>query len=143
MADRTIHVTVADMARLRGLIHDASVSVAARPANNLDRPYLDRLADELDRAVVVRPEDVPPDVVTMNSRVRLRDGVRTWIMTLVFPDRADAEDGRISVLAPLGAAVLGTRVGDRVEFRVPGGGQRSCDVMSVLYQPEALGATGS
>ena len=62
---------------------------------------------ELDRAVVVSPSEVPADVVTMNSRVRVRDGRRSWTMTLVFPERADAEQDFISVLAPIGAAVLG------------------------------------
>ena len=60
-------------------------------------------------------------------------------MTLVFPEAADPEEGRISVLAPLGAALLGCRVGETVEFRVPGGAARSCEILIVLYQPEAAG----
>lgn len=137
MSERTIHVTEPDMERLRELIVPPRGSGVA--LDDRDRPYLAMLRAELERAVVVPAHAVPPDVVTMNSRVRLRDGRRTWTMTLVFPDQADPEEGCISVLAPLGAALLGCRVGQRVEFRVPGGGARSCDILSVLYQPEAAG----
>lgn len=133
MNDRTIQVTADDAERLHHLIRNASGT------DERDRPYLAALKAELDRATVTSPDQLSPDVVTMNSRVRLRDGRRTWIMTLVFPEDADPEEGRISVLAPLGAAILGCRVGQRVEFRVPGGDLRSCDILSVLYQPEAAG----
>ncbi|MGD9689683.1 MAG: nucleoside diphosphate kinase regulator [Phycisphaerales bacterium] len=135
MNNRTIHVTQHDMERLRALI----ASTSGGRGDDRDRPYLATLATELDQAVVVGPEEVPPDVVTMNSRARLRDGRRTWIMTLVFPEDADPEEGAISVLAPLGAALLGCRVGQTVRFRVPGGAERACDILSVLYQPEAAG----
>jgi regulator of nucleoside diphosphate kinase len=133
MNKRTIHVTESDMLRLRELIG------SAHGADNRDRPYLSALASELDQAVVLSPDEIAPDIVTMNSRVRLRDGRRTWIMTLVFPELADPEEGNISVLAPLGAAILGCHVGQHVEFRVPDGETRSCDIVSVLYQPEAAG----
>jgi regulator of nucleoside diphosphate kinase len=135
MNNRTIHVTQHDMERLRALI----ASTNGGRGDDRDRPYLATLARELDQAVVVGPDEVPPDVVTMNSRARLRDGRRTWIMTLVFPEDAVPEEGAISVLAPLGAALLGCRVGQTVSFRVPGGAERACDILSVLYQPEAAG----
>lgn len=138
MNNRTIHVTQHDMERLRALI--ASIhGVRGAGADARDRPYLVMLSAELDQAVVVGHDEVPPDVVTMNSRVRLRDGRRTWIMTLVFPEDANPEEGAISVLAPLGAALLGCRVGQTVRFRVPGGAERTCEILSVLYQPEAAG----
>lgn len=135
MNNRTIHVTQHDMERLRALI----ASTNGGRGDVRDRPYLATLARELDQAVVVGPDEVPPDVVTMNSRARLRDGRRTWIMTLVFPEDAVPEEGAISVLAPLGAAILGCRVGQTVSFRVPGGAELACDILSVLYQPEAAG----
>ena len=135
MNNRTIHVTQHDMERLRALI----ASTNGGRGDDRDRPYLATLARQLDQAVVVGPDEVPPDVVTMNSRARLRDGRRTWIMTLVFPEDAVPEEGAISVLAPLGAALLGCRVGQTVSFRVPGGAERACDILSVLYQPEAAG----
>ena len=117
-----------DFARLQPLLTGGYVDAAVL-----------RLRAFLDQARKVAPRRVPPDVVTMNSRIRLRDGRRTWIMSLVFPENADPEDDRISVLAPLGAAILGCRVGQSVRFRVPGGAERSCDILSVLYQPEAAG----
>lgn len=133
MNTRTIHVTESDMLRLRDLIQ------SQQHGDNRDRPYLSVLRSELDRAVVRSPDEIAPDVVTMNSRVRLRDGRRTWTMTLVFPELADPDGGNISVLAPLGAATLGCRVGERVEFRVPDGETRSCEIVGLLYQPEAAG----
>ncbi|KAA0217059.1 MAG: nucleoside diphosphate kinase regulator [Leptolyngbya sp. PLA3] len=136
MNNRTIHVTRQDMERLRDLIASSHIG---RGGDDRDRPYLATLAAELDRAVIVAPDEVTPDVVTMNSRIRLRDGRRTWIMSLVYPENADPEEGSISVLAPLGAAILGCRVGQSVAFRVPGGGERTCEILSVLYQPEAAG----
>ncbi|MCA9306660.1 MAG: nucleoside diphosphate kinase regulator [Phycisphaerales bacterium] len=135
-ATRTIHITRQDMDRLRFLIKSIQSSKAR---DDRDRPYLWTLESELDRAVVVNAEEVPPDVVTMNSRVRLQDGPMAWIVTLVFPEDADPEHDRISVLAPLGAALLGCHAGTTTSFRVPGGSLRSCEVMSVLYQPEAAG----
>lgn len=127
MTNRPI-VSTLDAARLEPLLFGSWI----------EAPVL-RLRSLLERAMRVAPPRVPPDVVTMNSRIRLRDGRRTWTMTLVFPEKADPEEDRISVLAPLGAAILGCRVGQPVTFRVPGGAERSCDILSVLYQPEAAG----
>lgn len=133
MSNRIIQVTEGDMHRLRELI------AFSNRADDRDRPYLAALESELDRAVVLPLERIAPDVVTMNSRVRLRDGRRTWNVTLVFPELADPEMGELSVLAPMGAAILGCRVGQSVSFRIPGGETRSCEILSVLYQPEAAG----
>jgi regulator of nucleoside diphosphate kinase len=94
----------------------------------------------LDRSQVVEPGNVPDDVVTMHARVVVRDaktkGAETF--TVVFPEDADIDAGKLSVLAPLGAALLGTRVGQVVEFDTPGG-KRRLRVEKVLYQPEAAG----
>lgn len=135
---RTIYITRQDMERLRFLIKSIQSS---KTHDDRDRPYLWTLGMELDRAVVVDSSEVPPDVVTMNSRVRLMDGPRSWMVTLVFPEDADPEHDRISVLAPLGAALLGCRAGNPISFRVPSGAHRTCNVLSVLYQPEAAGDT--
>jgi regulator of nucleoside diphosphate kinase len=89
----------------------------------LESADLADLQTELDRARVVPPEDVPDDVVTMNSTVELRDldtdQVETY--TLVYPDFADIANNRLSILAPIGTAILGYRVGDRIRWRVPAG----------------------
>lgn len=134
--DRVIRVTQHDMDLLRAVL---ARSRRGSRDDDRDRPYLATLAAELDRAVVVSEDEVPPDVVTMNSRITLRDGRRSWTMSLVFPENADPEHGCISVLAPLGAALLGCRVGQHITFRVPGGAERSCDILSLQYQPEAAG----
>jgi regulator of nucleoside diphosphate kinase len=98
------------------------------------------LKGELDRGRVVRPESVPRGIVTMNSRVRVRD-LRldeTENYILVYPEEADIGEGKLSVLAPLGIALLGTRTGQVIKFEAPGGTRR-LKVEKVLYQPEAAG----
>lgn len=102
---------------------------------------LDLLQAELDRAEVVEPQDVPPDVVTMNSRVRVADEAtgEESELQLVFPAAADAERGAVSVLAPVGSALLGLRVGAVIEWPVPDGRARRIRVVGVSYQPEAAG----
>jgi regulator of nucleoside diphosphate kinase len=94
----------------------------------------------LEHACVVTPADVPPDVVTMNSKARLRDleTGEEMIFTLVFPGNTNIENDRISVVAPIGTAMLGQRVGDELEWEVPAGFVR-LRVEEVLYQPEAAG----
>lgn len=98
------------------------------------------LKDGLERCRVVEPGRVPNRVVTMHSKVSVRDLVADEVetYTLVFPDAADINEGRLSVLAPLGAALLGTRTGQVIEFATPGG-RRRLEVEKVLYQPEAAG----
>lgn len=93
---------------------------------------------ELDRADLVPDDRVPSDVVTMNSRVLFEDeatGVRREV-ELVFPRDAAWDKGRISVLAPVGAALLGLSVADTIDFPMPGG-RRRLRVVAVLFQPEA------
>jgi regulator of nucleoside diphosphate kinase len=102
--------------------------------------YLEGLEAELERADVVDPARVPRNVVTMNSTVKLRDldthEVETY--TLVFPEQADIANSKLSVLAPVGTAILGQRVGDVLRWRVPAGWRR-LKVERVLYQPERAG----
>lgn len=99
-----------------------------------------RLKPKLDRGVVIRGNEVPPDVVTMRSRVRVVDQRtrETGTYTLSYPDDADINRGRLSVLAPLGTAMLGAREGQTLDV---GGGTAACRlrVKRVLYQPEAAG----
>jgi regulator of nucleoside diphosphate kinase len=102
------------------------------------RAELKALQSELDRAQVVASEAVPADVITMNSRAELLDldtGERMEF-TLVFPSEANIDEGKISVLAALGTAMLGYRVGDEFEWIVPYG-LRRLKVTSVYFQPEA------
>jgi regulator of nucleoside diphosphate kinase len=99
------------------------------------------LRAELDRAVVVEPEDLAPGVVTMNSQVRFSDeetGAESEVH-LVFPAHADPEKQRVSILAPIGSALLGLSVGDRIEWPVPDGRTRQLRVVELVRQPEAEG----
>jgi regulator of nucleoside diphosphate kinase len=102
--------------------------------------YLKSLEAELDLAEVVDPQRVPKNVVTMNSTVKLRDldtkELETY--TLVFPEEADIANYKLSVLAPVGTAILGQHVGDVLRWRVPDGWRR-LKVERVLYQPERVG----
>jgi regulator of nucleoside diphosphate kinase len=119
--DRSIVVTNRDLALLRLL---------------RDRAHLE---SELERADIVDPREVPPDVVTMNSRVVFDDattGKRTEV-TIVFPQDADLERGRISVLAPVGTALLGLAEGDSIVWPFPDGSSRCLRVVQVTFQPEA------
>jgi regulator of nucleoside diphosphate kinase len=134
---RTIVLTDVDHRRLTALIDSAT----AGPGGGED--YLAALEGELERARVVPPSRVSSDVVTMNSTVRLRDlsTGEAVTYTLVYPDRADVTEGRLSVLAPVGTAIIGQRQGDVVERLVPAGLKR-LQVEEVLYQPERAGALG-
>jgi regulator of nucleoside diphosphate kinase len=127
-----IYMTPPDKERLTSLLE------GRRWYGREDGRTLDVLEEELDRAVVVDAEQLPPDVVTLDSRVQLidLDSGEELLFAVVLPARANADEGRVSVLAPLGMAVLGYRSGDVIEWDVPGG-RRRLRVTHVLYQPEA------
>ena len=130
----SIYVTSQDKQRLQDLL---AVTASSGPRQQGDWKAL---AEELRRAVVVEPDEVPPDVITMNSRAELSDleTGETVTFTLVFPQDAYLEEDKISVLAPIGAGMLGYRVGDQFEWNVPQGVRRM-KVTKVQYQPEAAG----
>lgn len=133
--ESTIYITELDLARLRKLIETARDSGVDSNA-----PYMNKLEDELDRANIVDPKEIAMDAITMRSKVRLKDleTRKEMIYSLVFPNEADVDEGRISVLAPVGTAMIGYRVGDIIEWEVPSG-LRRLKVEEVLYQPEASG----
>jgi regulator of nucleoside diphosphate kinase len=133
IAERNIVITEADFDRLKHLVE----SPRYRTTHSI---LLMPLKAELDRGTVVAPGRIPKRVVTMHSTVRVRDlgDDESETYTLVYPDEADINEGKLSVLAPLGTALLGTRVGDVVEFDAPAGTRR-LKVERILYQPEASG----
>jgi regulator of nucleoside diphosphate kinase len=127
-----IVVTSSDLQRLRTLIDSAGLS---------SQEAVELLDSELLRAEVVEPEEVPPDVVTMNSRVVYEDedSHLKREVTLSYPKDASLQQGRVSVLAPVGAALLGLSVGQEAQWQPPGGARRRLRVLAVPYQPQAAG----
>ncbi len=134
MRARKIFITEFDKDRLEEVI-EAAASVGPDKRLNLES-----LQGELERAQIVPSQNVPSKVVTMNSRVLLRDidTSEEMTFTLVFPKDADIQSGLISVLAPVGAAILGYREGDVIEWPVPSGVRR-ISIQKILYHPEAQG----
>ena len=134
MEERAIYITKFDFQHLQELLK------VAKEFKYQDPDDLKKLGQELERATIVDSRDVPPDVVTMNSKVELLDldTNEKMTFTLVFPNDADINQGKISILAPIGTAILGYRVGNTVIWRVPAG-QRRINIQKILYQPEASG----
>ena len=134
MSEKLIYITDYDMKRLKELI------MVAREFGNESEKYLKELENELERGKVVNSQDIPNNIITMNSKIRLQDidNQEEMIYRLVFPNNADANKGKISILAPIGTALLGYKVGDTIEWKVPGG-MAKLKVEEILYQPEAAG----
>lgn len=133
-AGRSIHISKYDMDRLVELID------GLRRTPKANQTHLDLLEKELYRGVLVDPQNVPKDVITMNSKVSVKDvesgEVTTY--TLVYPSAANISENKLSILAPLGTALLGYRKGDIIEWPVPSG-IRKVKVDDIIYQPEAAG----
>jgi regulator of nucleoside diphosphate kinase len=120
MTKRTIYMTEYDLRRLQPLI------ASARAYGLGDHEALARLEEEIDRAILCDPDDLPPHTVTMNARVTVTDldTKRQTEYTIVFPRDANYEKQRISVLAPIGTALIGYCAGAEVEWPTPGGMRR-------------------
>lgn len=129
-----------------------SSDAAIRTLNELDHVRIAKLLDAgnaahaamqslLDNADLVAPAEMAPDVVTMRSRVRVSEvsGADARELTLVYPAEADATRGQVSVLSPIGTALLGLKVGEVGRWPLPDGGQAALRVQAVLFQPEASG----
>lgn len=134
MRDNRIELTEHDARRLRTMVGQMMTRFGP------DRRAAEELRRELDRADIVPATHVDPRVVTMHTRVRLRDegSGESLVYTLVFPERADLASGHLSVLAPIGTAILGYREGDLVAWDVPAGTRR-LRIEKILHQPEAAG----
>ena len=133
---QAIIITNSDLQRLNKLI----VAYEESAESTHDSKYIDTLKIELAKAEIVDSKEMPTDVITMNSRVEIEDlGLKRLLeYTLVFPEEANSTDRKVSILAPLGTALIGYRVGDSIEFNVPAGIRR-LRVVKIIYQPEAAG----
>lgn len=134
MLEKQIWITSFDIERLSSIIE------SSKTAGHQKKLYLKQLDQELEKARVVSPHDIPGDVITMNSIVRVRDlgSGEKKDYTLVFPSDARIEEGKISILSAIGTALIGYRVGDVVEWQVPSGLKR-LKIEKILYQPESSG----
>lgn len=119
-----ITLTAPDFDRLDFLVSAAATSLPQ---------VADFLAREIARAKVVEPAAKPAGVISMGSKVEFRDDTTTSIRTLllVYPEEADLEAGKISVLSPIGAALIGLAAGQSIEWQMPAGGWRSLTVLKV------------
>lgn len=134
MVQDTIQVTSFDMRRLFAMAEQLRKRGAAEVT------VIDRLEEELARSTEVAQDAISKDVVTMNSKLTLKDltSGKEITCTLVFPQDADAEENRVSILAPLGMAILGYQVGDTISWSMPHG-ERELKIEAIHYQPEAAG----
>ena len=129
--DRTL--TELDHVRIARLIRGPGEAASSQP----DRP----IDDILDTADLVASRKVDPDIVTMYSQVELADLAtgKPYRLTLCYPTDAKPAAGFVSVLSPVGASLIGRRVGSIARWRSPSGDGGAATVLAVLYQPEASG----
>ena len=127
-----IYLTEIDKERLRKIIDNEIKS-----GKILDKP-MKKLAEEIDNATVVSSQQIPQDIITMNTRALLHLDHEDMEITLVYPEEADWADNKMSVLSPIGTAILGYRVGDTIEWEVPSG-ITQIKIKGIMYQPEASG----
>ena len=134
MTRKPIIITEFDLERLRQLVQDAQFGAYR------NSPYLQELRMEIEGARVVTPQEIPADVITMNSTVVLADleSGEEETYTLVFPEDADLDACKVSILAPIGTGMLGYGVGDVIDWEVPAGTRR-LRVERIVYQPESRG----
>ena len=120
----SITVSSIDLARLEALLESPAVSAL---------PAAAALSDELTRANVVSPEQMPEGIVMMHSRVECEDASKgeKHVLTLVFPREANVDEGKVSVLAPVGTALLGLSVGQSIHWDAPGGRRLELRVTAV------------
>ncbi|MGV3589642.1 MAG: nucleoside diphosphate kinase regulator [Adhaeribacter sp.] len=129
---KPIYLTEKDYHRLHNMVQ------AQRSTN---RPQVvETLGKELERAQVVSCFEIPPNVITMNSKVRLKEmkSATEMEITIVYPKDADLRTQKVSVLAPVGTAIIGCQAGDEIEWPVPDG-TRIYKVEEVIYQPQSEG----
>lgn len=127
MNEDVLLITQKDLARIKNVL------------SYQDSEEFEDLELELDRAHIITDDEVPKDLVTMNSKIRflnIQDD-KEMIVTIVYPSEADFKMGRISVLAPLGSALIGLRVNQEINWKFPDGKTRTLKILEVLYQPEA------
>lgn len=127
--ENRIFITDQDYHRLSALV------------SQVDSEWAELLEEEIGRANVIAQKDISKEVVTMNSKIKFIDETSNaeTEMTLVYPQDANLEGGKISILAPVGIALLGLSVGQSINWKMPNGSVKKLKVKEVIYQPEASG----
>jgi len=128
---RDIYITEPDKAKLIELIETALHS-------NIKNKYIEELSLEINKALIIAPHKVAPNVVTMHSRVNLVLNGEEKEIQLVFPEEAEPFNNKISILSPIGTAILGYAEDDSIEWETPAG-KAKIIIKKLLYQPEAAG----
>ncbi|MCG6146094.1 nucleoside diphosphate kinase regulator [Leptospira bandrabouensis] len=126
-------ITHFDYSRLKQMISDYT------KRNKMD-PNIKDLLGEIERAQKVDSQTIPPNFVTMNSVIELKNlnELEFQEFKLVFPEEANTEENKISVLAPIGTAILGYKIGDVIQWKIPSG-VNQFQITNIKYQPEANG----
>lgn len=127
-----IYITNIDRDRIKKILDEMSESKQSRDES------IKKLVGELSRAVVVDSQQVPRDVITMNSRALLQLNDEDMEVSLVYPEDADLGSMKLSIFSPIGTAILGYKEGNTVEWEVPSGTSKIY-IKKILYQPEAAG----
>ncbi|RFA26555.1 nucleoside diphosphate kinase regulator [Alkalilimnicola ehrlichii] len=127
-----ITVSSLDLERIEALLDELPPNAAAQ---------LKGLEEELERAEVLEPEEIPPTLVTMNSTVRFveEESGKEFELTLCYPHAVDGKPGKVSILAPVGSALLGLSVGQVIDWPRPDGRSIRVRVVDLMYQPERAG----
>jgi regulator of nucleoside diphosphate kinase len=134
IAMKKITLSRVDHARILKSIEKAKFSGTINPAE------AEKLLNELGNARIVEPQEIPADVVTMNSEVKISfaNTHKTVVFKIVYPDQANIKENKISIFSPIATALIGYRVSDEIEWVVPAGLTRIM-IEEILYQPEAAG----
>ena len=127
-----IYITNIDRDRIKKILEKMSENSQAPDKS------VDKLEGELSRAVVVDSQQVPRDVITMNSKALLQLNDENIEVSLVYPDDADLSAMKLSIFSPIGTAILGYKEGNTVDWEVPSGTSK-IHIKKILYQPEAAG----
>jgi regulator of nucleoside diphosphate kinase len=106
-----------------------------RPVRDFDRKNAASLQEELKKATLVKKDELPEDVVRLNSRVIVKEGTKDKLieLVLVVPEKADIKERKVSVFAPIGTALIGFRQGEKVMWDVPAG-SKTFTIMEVYNQ---------
>lgn len=128
-----IYITEFDKERLKRIIDEEIFSSAK------EEKLFKKLEKELDKAIVVKPEELPQNVITMNSKALINLDGEDMEISLVFPQDSDWEENKLSIFSPIGTALIGYKEGDTVEWELPTGEKTEIYIKEIVYQPEAAG----